>query len=70
MAELEKLGVPCVVFTTTAFEDLTRRLAQHSAPAGARIVVVPHPLGGTDQEQVRAWGVAATDDVLAALGSG
>lgn len=69
MAVLERQGVPCVVFTTTAFEGLTRRLAEHAAPPGARIVVVPHPLGGTDQEQVRAWGAGAVDDVLAALGA-
>lgn len=67
MAELEQRGVPTVVFATTAFEQLARQIADLTAPTGARIVVVPHPLGGTDAEIVRGWGARACDDVLAAL---
>lgn len=59
-----------MVFATTAFQQLTQQIADHTAPKGARIIVVPHPLGGTDAEVVRGWGARACDDVLAALLAG
>lgn len=56
-----------MVFTTTAFEELTRRTLRIAAPDGARFVVVPHPLGGTSAEVVQNWGEDAADDAIAEL---
>jgi hypothetical protein len=55
------------VFTTTKFEHLTRTIAASYGVPGLRIVVVPHPLGGTDKETIRQWADAAVDDVLTQL---
>jgi hypothetical protein len=56
-----------VVFTTTKFEALTRRVATSYGMADARIVVVDHPLGGTDEATILAWADAAVDAVVAQL---
>ncbi len=50
MIEIEKAGVPAVVFTTEKFKELTRSAANSLGMPKARIVVVPHPLGGTEEE--------------------
>lgn len=65
--QLETLDIPTVVFATTAFEDLARRTAETLRLPSARIVVVPHPLGGTDPAEVARWGAAAVDALLSAL---
>lgn len=65
--QLEALGVPTVVFATTAFEELTRNMAKTLRLPEARIVVVPHPLGGTDPAEVARWAAIAIDEVLARL---
>ena len=59
--------MPTVVFTTTAFEELTRQTLRITAPDGARYVVVPHPLGGTPAETVREWGEESADAAIAEL---
>ena len=56
-----------MVFTTTAFEELTLQTMRIAAPADARYAVVPHPLGGTPEEVVQQWGREASDAVIAAL---
>jgi hypothetical protein len=56
-----------VVFTTTKFEALTRRVATSYGMVDARIVVVGHPLGGTDEATILAWADAAVDAVVAEL---
>ena len=61
--------MPTVVFATESFAELTRQVVRHTAPPGARMVVVPHPLGGTAPEVVQGWGAAAADETLAALTS-
>jgi hypothetical protein len=65
--QLEQLGVPTVVATTTHFVDLTRRVADGFGLPGARVAVFPHPLGGTDDATIRAWADAAVDDVIGLL---
>jgi len=56
-----------VVVTTTRFEALTRQVAASLAMADLRILVVDHPLGGTDADTVLAWADAAVEGALALL---
>ena len=65
--QLEQLGRPTVVATTTHFVDLTRRVASGFGVPQARIAVFPHPLGGTDDATILAWADASIDDVLSLL---
>ena len=67
MIEIEKAGVPAVVFTTENFEELTRSAANSLGVPKARIVVVPHPLGGTEKEVVASLADSAIDDLLKVL---
>ena len=67
MIEIEKAGVPAVVFTTEKFEELTRSVATSLGMPKARIVVVPHPLGGTEEEVIISWVESALDDLLKVL---
>jgi hypothetical protein len=65
--QLEQLGLPTVVATTTHFVDLTRRVAAGFGVPEARVAVFPHPLGGTDDATILAWADAAVDEVMALL---
>ncbi len=56
-----------MVFTTTQFEALTRSVAAALGLAEARIVVVPHPLGGTDPATVEEWADASIDATMSLL---
>ena len=67
MIEIEKAGIPAVVFTTENFKELTRSAANSLGMPKARIVVVPHPLGGTEEEVVASWAESALDDLLEVL---
>ena len=67
MIEIEKAGVPTVVFTTEKFKELTHSAANSLGMPMARIVVVPHPLGGTEEEVVIGWVETALDDLLKVL---
>lgn len=68
--QCEQRGRPTVVFTTTKFEQLTRTVAGSYGMPDLRIVTVPHPLGGTDEETILRWADAAVDDVIALLAAG
>jgi hypothetical protein len=56
-----------VVFTTTKFELLTRKVATSFGLPDTRVVVVDHPLGGTDEATILGWADAAVDDVITQL---
>jgi len=56
-----------VVLATIPFAHLAAASAKNLGLPDARIVSVPHPLGGTDEATVIEWAEAAVDDVLAAL---
>ncbi len=56
--------MPTVVFTTTKFELLTTKVAANFGLPDTRIVVVDHPLGGTDEDTIRRWADAAVDTVI------
>ena len=68
--QLEEAGIPTVVLVTDAFEALARQAAEAYAFARARVVVVPHPLGGVADDMVRAKGGAAVEAVLGLLTPG
>lgn len=63
--ELEKAGRPAVVVTTTKFEPIATTLAANFGLADTRTLVLPHPIGGTDEETLHAWADAATDRLIA-----
>ncbi|MFN8028455.1 MAG: hypothetical protein U0W40_19485 [Acidimicrobiia bacterium] len=56
-----------MVFTTTKFATLTDRVAGSYGLPDLRVVVVEHPLGGTDEATILAWADAAVDEVVAQL---
>jgi hypothetical protein len=58
---LEQRGKPTIVVTTTKFVDLTQRVALNFGLPDARIVVVDHPLGGTDAETILGWADGAVE---------
>ena len=62
--ELERAGVPAVVVTTTMFEPVAKTLSANFGLAECRRLVLPHPLGGTDEATLHAWADAATDRLI------
>ena len=50
--------------TTTKFLDLTTRVAANFGLPDCRIVVVDHPLGGTDEDTIVAWADAAVERII------
>jgi hypothetical protein len=66
---MERRGIPTVVLTTTRLEELTRAVAADLGLANARIVVVPHPLGGTDPATVESWAEDVVDQTIDLLTS-
>ena len=56
-----------MLFATEPFADLARATAVDLGLPSARLVVVPHPLGGTDEATVAAWADDAVDNLLMAL---
>jgi hypothetical protein len=65
--ELEKAGKPAVVVTTTRFEPIAVTLSKSFGLADVRKLVLPHPLGGTDEPTLRTWVDAATDTIVTLL---
>jgi hypothetical protein len=53
--ELEKVGKPAVVVTTTRFEPIAVTLSASFGLADVRKLVLPHPLGGTDEPTLQRW---------------
>ena len=63
--ELEKAGRPAVVATTTHFETVARTLSSSFGLPDTRLLVLPHPIGGTDAATLGTWAEAATDRLIA-----
>lgn len=63
--ELEKAGRPTFVVTTTEFRPIAITMAEHFGLPDLRLVVLPHPIGGTDHETLARWADAAVDAALA-----
>jgi hypothetical protein len=62
--ELEKAGRPAVVVTTTKFEPIAITMATSFGLPETRILVLPHPLGGTDEATLHSWADAATESLI------
>jgi hypothetical protein len=67
--QLENAGVPAVVVTTTKFEPVATTLSANFGLADTRRLVLPHPLGGTDEATLYEWADAATDQLISLLTS-
>ena len=62
--ELEKSGKPAVVVTTTKFAPIAETLAASFGLPETRRLVLPHPIGGTDEPTLHAWADAAVDELI------
>jgi hypothetical protein len=56
-----------VIVTTTNFRVLTDQVASSLGQPDARILEVPHPLGGTEEATVLAWADAAVEQAVRLL---
>jgi hypothetical protein len=61
--ELEEAGIPTVLLATKPFEPMARGAAAARDLPDARIVAVPHPLGGIGEDTVRARAAGVVDAV-------
>jgi hypothetical protein len=68
--QLEDAGIPTVLLATKPFEPMARGAAGARDLPDARIVAIPHPLGGIDEDAVRARAVSAVDAVRALVTPG
>jgi hypothetical protein len=62
---MEEAGIPTVLVATKPFEPMARGAAMARDLPDARIVAIPHPLGGIDEDVVRAHAADAVDAVRA-----
>lgn len=62
--QLEKAGTPAVVVTTTKFEPIAVTLSDTQGMPDTRRLVLPHPIGGTDEPTLHAWADAAADTLI------
>jgi hypothetical protein len=67
MVELERRGVPTVIFTAEAFVHDARRSAQSFGLAGLPLAVVPTPLTNRRPEDIHRMVAEAFDQVVAGL---
>jgi hypothetical protein len=67
---LEQQGVPTVVLGTQEFEALARLEARNRGLEALPLALVPHPLGGIGEDEVRKKADLAIDAVLKALTTG
>lgn len=63
--ELEKAGKPAVVVTTTRFEPIASTMSASMGLPNTRRLVLPHPIGGTDEPTLHEWADAAADQLIA-----
>jgi len=68
--ELEKAGRPAVVVTTTRFEPVAKTLSASFGLPETRLLVLPHPLGGTDEATLHEWADAAADRLISLFTTG
>ncbi len=67
MVELERRGIPTVIFTATTFVHDARRSAQSFGLAGLPLAVVPTPLTNQRPEDIHRMVDAAFEEVVAGL---
>jgi hypothetical protein len=66
---VEGLSKPAVVVVTAEFEAHGRRIAAHHRHPSLPMVVLPYPLEGRPEEEVREIAADAYGDVLVKLGA-
>jgi hypothetical protein len=64
---LEQRGVPTVVIGTSEFEALARLEAKNRGIESLPLALVPHPLGGIHEDEVKKKAELAIDAVVKAL---
>jgi hypothetical protein len=64
---LEQRGVPTAVMGTFEFEALARLEAKNRGLEALPLALVPHPLGGIPEDEVRRKADLAVESVLKAL---
>jgi hypothetical protein len=65
---VERLEKPAVVVVTEEFESFAHRLAAHQGHPSLRLLVLPYPLEGRPDEEVRAIAADAYPRLLRTLG--
>lgn len=63
--ELERAGRPTVVVTTVKFRPIAETLAANFGLPDVRLLVLPHPIGGTDRVTLHEWADASVDALTA-----
>ena len=64
---LEQRGVPTVVMGTFEFEQLAKLEAKNRGIETLPLALVPHPLGGIHEDEVKKKADLAVDAVVKAL---
>jgi hypothetical protein len=64
LVTLEGLGTPTITVTTTAFEPIAREAAATLGFPGARLAVLPHPIGGIVEDDVRQRARGSIEQLL------
>ena len=64
---LEQRGVPTVVVGTSEFEALARLEAKNRGIETLPLALVPHPLGGVQEDEVKKKAELAVNAVVRAL---
>jgi hypothetical protein len=64
---LEQRGVPTAVMGTWEFEQLAKLEAKNRGIAALPLALVPHPLGGIHEDEVKKKADLAIDAVVKAL---
>jgi hypothetical protein len=64
---LEQRGVPTAVMGTFEFEQLAKLEAKNRGIETLPLALVPHPLGGIPEDEVKAKADLAIESVLKAL---
>ena len=65
---VERLGKPAVVVVTEEFEAFAHRMAAHAGHPSLRVLVLPYPLEGRPDDEVRQIAADAYPTLLQTLG--
>jgi hypothetical protein len=65
---VERLSKPAVVVVTEEFEAFAHRMAAHAGHPSLRVLVLPYPLEGRPEEEVRQIAADAYPRLLRTLG--
>jgi hypothetical protein len=65
---VERLGKPAVVVVTEEFEAFAHRMAAHAGHPSLQVVVLPYPLEGRPDDEVRRIAADAYPTLLQTLG--